>query len=119
MADTTHRTFLTRRLESMRRLTEDGAAVFLGAFTGGELAASLGIVTCGGCLARFQDVHTVLPHRRRGLAAHLLGVAAEWAQDRGCTRWVIVADEGSAAGRLYRSCGLTDTSTMPQAYMLL
>jgi GNAT superfamily N-acetyltransferase len=86
-------------------MTEQGHLAWFGAFHGDRLAAELGIVDCGEGVARYQSVVTAAEHRRRGLAGHLLGVAAQWAADRGARRWVIVADAGSDAARLYRSRG--------------
>lgn len=91
-------------------LVSGGVAAFFGAFVAGECVSQLGIVLCGPDaegrqLARYQSVLTAQAHRGRGLAGHLVGVAARWAEDRGARRWVIVAEADSAAGRLYRSLG--------------
>ncbi|HET8602424.1 MAG TPA: bifunctional GNAT family N-acetyltransferase/NUDIX hydrolase [Marmoricola sp.] len=108
--------FARRRGATRRAMVERGAAAFFGAFEGERLAASLGIVDCGQGVFRYQEVHTDAGHRRRGLAAHLVGVAADWAADRGCRRWVIVADSDSEAGRLYRSLGFGFVLRSSQAY---
>jgi hypothetical protein len=55
--------------------------------------------------ARYPRVGTDEGHRRRGLASYLLGVAARWAADPGCGRWVIVTEATNPAGRVYRSLG--------------
>lgn len=95
-----------RRSTVDRRIAgETGREAWFGAFAGDELAAELGIVDCGGGLARYQSVVTAADHRRRGLAGHLLGVAAQWARARGCDRWVIAALAGSDAARLYQARG--------------
>jgi GNAT superfamily N-acetyltransferase len=94
-----------RRTASRRALSEQDRLAWFGAFHGDRLVAELGIVDCGEGVARYQSVVTGAEHRRQGLAGHLLGVAAEWAADHGARRWVIVADAGSDAGRLYRSRG--------------
>lgn len=99
-----HVRFVHGTIASRRDLCERGVAAFFGAFAGDELVADLGIVLCGP-LARFQDVSTEDGHRRRGLASHLLGVAAAWAADRGCRTWVIVTESTNAAGRVYRRAG--------------
>jgi len=96
--------------ESRIAMTAAGSVAWLGAFHGDRLAAELGIVDCGEGVARYQAVVTHADHRRRGLAGHLLGVAARWAADRGATSWVIVADDGSEAARLYRSRGFAPTA---------
>lgn len=98
-----------------RRLVADGHAAFFGAFAGDELVSELGIVLLGDT-ARYQSVGTQLEHRRRGLAGHLLGVAARWAGERGAREWVIVTESTNPAGRLYRSLGFTEAAQMVQAY---
>ena len=77
--------------------------------------ADLGIVLCDST-ARYQDVGTDAAHRGRGLATHLLGVAAQWAAGRGCTQWVIVTEETNAAGRVYRGVGFAPDSGSISAY---
>jgi GNAT superfamily N-acetyltransferase len=93
------------RTESRIAMSAHGHVAWFGAFDGDRLAAELGIVDCGDGVARYQSVVTAAEHRRRGLAGHLLGVAAQWAGERGAERWVIVADAESDASRLYRSRG--------------
>lgn len=100
-----HEVFLRARAATHRDLSDRGVARWFGAFTAeGALVADLGIVDCGG-VGRYQSVGTDADHRRRGLAGHLLGVAARWAADQGCTEWVIVTETTNDAGRLYRSVG--------------
>jgi GNAT superfamily N-acetyltransferase len=94
-----------RRTASRKALSDQGELAWFGAFHGDRLVAELGIVDCGEGVARYQSVVTGAEHRRRGLAGHLLGVAAEWAAQRGTRRWVIVADADGDASRLYRSRG--------------
>ena len=107
--------FAVDQVAARRALTERGAAAFFGAFAGDQLVAELGIVPCG-TTARYQSVGTVPDHRRRGLAAHLLGVAARWAADRGCDRWVIITESTNPAGRVYRSVGFEPDVGNAQAY---
>ena len=102
--DAVHARFVHGTVASRRVLGERGLAAFFGAFADDDLVADLGIVRCG-TLARFQDVSTDAAHQRRGLASHLLGVAAAWAADRGCRTWVIVTESTNAAGRVYRRAG--------------
>lgn len=111
-----HVEFARRHAETRRGLVERGDAAFFGAFTGDRLTASLGIVDCGDGIFRYQDVRTDEQHRRRGLAGHLLGVAADWAAARGCRQWVIVADADSDASRLYQSVGFAPVQRSCQAY---
>jgi GNAT superfamily N-acetyltransferase len=94
---------------------EDGVAAYFGAFADGALAAQLGIVCCGAA-ARYQSVLTDEAHRRRGLASHLVGVAARWAADRGCGRWVIVTETVNPALGVYRGVGFEPDGVNVQAY---
>lgn len=110
-----HERFVRARTRARTALSERDAAAFFGAFADGRLAAELGIVRCG-TTARYQDVGTEADHRRRGLASHLLGVAARWAADRGCVRWVIVTEATNAAGRVYRRVGFQPDVGNAQAY---
>ena len=110
-----HETFVRARRRADSALVERGLAAFFGAFADDALAASLGIVLCG-TTARYQNVGTDEPHRRRGLASHLLGVAGKWAADRGCDRWVIVTESTNAAGRIYRAVGFEPEGATVQAY---
>lgn len=110
-----HERFVRARTRARTALSERDDAAFFGAFAGDQLAADLGIVRCG-TTARFQDVGTAADHRRRGLASHLLGVAARWAADGGCDRWVIVTEPTNAAGRVYRAVGFQPDVGNAQAY---
>ena len=77
--------------------------------------AELGIVRCG-AQARYQHVGTDERHRGCGLASHLLGVAAQWAAGRSCTRWVIVTEAANPAGRVYRRAGFAPDAVSASAY---
>jgi GNAT superfamily N-acetyltransferase len=110
-----HERFVRAQTATRRVLSERGVAAFFGAFADGVLVADLGIVRCG-TTARYQAVGTDEEHRRRGLASHLLGVAARWAADRGCDRWVIVTEATNSAGRVYRAVGFEPDVGNAQAY---
>jgi GNAT superfamily N-acetyltransferase len=112
---TGHEQFMRARVNNQRTLCDTGVAAFFGAFDGDALVADLGIVKCG-TTARYQAVQTDEPHRRRGLASHLLGVAARWSIEQGCDRWVIVTETTNAAGRVYRSVGFAPDESNAQAY---
>jgi GNAT superfamily N-acetyltransferase len=107
-----------QRLATLARagMCERGDAAWFGAFHGDRLVAGLGIVDCGEGVARYQAVITGAEHRRRGLASHLLGVAAAWAGDRGARTWVIIADADSDASRLYQARGFAPVERGVQAY---
>jgi GNAT superfamily N-acetyltransferase len=110
-----HERFVQARTRSRRTLSERDIAAFFGAFVDGRLVADLGIVRCGRT-ARYQTVGTDPDHRRRGLASHLLGLAARWAADRECDRWVIVTETTNPAGRLYRNLEFDPDTGNAQAY---
>ena len=114
-----HEDFLRARTAVRRDLCDRGLAAWVGAYHEGTLVADLGIVLCerpGGVDARYQAVGTDAAHRCRGLAGHLLGVAAIWAAARGATRWVIVTETTNPAGRVYRSVGFAPDAGAVQAY---
>lgn len=110
-----HEPFMRARVQSQRELSERDVAAFFGAFAGETLVAELGIVRCG-TSARYQTVATDAEHRRRGLASHLLGVAARWAAEHGCEQWVIITEPTNPAGRVYRSVGFEPAEPNAQAY---
>ena len=107
--------FVRRQADARRDLSGRDVAAFFGAFDEGRLVAELGIVQCGST-ARYQAVGTDDAHRRRGLASHLLGVAAAWAADHGCNRWVIVTEAVNPAGRVYRAAGFEPDVGNVEAY---
>ena len=74
-----------------------------------------GIVDCGGT-ARYQNVGTAPEHRGKGVASHLIGVAATWAASHGCAQWVIVTEATNPAGRVYRNAGFELVEPIVQAY---
>ena len=110
-----HERFVRTMVATRRGLSERGVAAWFGAFRAGVLVADLGIVRCG-TLARYQAVETAPEHRGRGLASHLLGVAAAWAADQGCAEWVIVTESANPAGRVYRRAGFAPDAASVQAY---
>jgi GNAT superfamily N-acetyltransferase len=112
---TRHERFVRATAATREDLSTRGLAAFFGAFAGAELVADLGVVRCGST-ARFQAVSTDPAHRRRGLAAHLLGVAAHWAAGEGCDAWVIVTESTNDAGRVYRAAGFAPDDPVVSAY---
>ncbi|HET6817613.1 MAG TPA: GNAT family N-acetyltransferase [Mycobacteriales bacterium] len=104
-----HREFIERKAAEARRLVDEGHGRYFGAFVDGGLRASLGIVTDGSGLARYQSVETHPGYRRRGLARALLVAAAEAAfAGFGAKTLVIVADPDYVAIDLYRALGFAD-----------
>jgi GNAT superfamily N-acetyltransferase len=107
--------FITQNNQIRKSLCQQGKAAWFGAFFGNELVANLGIVVCG-ATARYQSVETYVSHRRRGLASHLLGVAARWSADRGCDNWVIATEATNDAGRVYKRAGFESVIGSVNAY---
>lgn len=106
--------FLDGRVAAARALTERGHATWFGAFANGTMLSSLGIVSDGSGLSRFQAVETHPDARRRGLASALVHLAGQTALDGGATRLVIVADPDYHAIGIYRSLGFAETETTVQ-----
>lgn len=118
--DASYREFTRARRRTRAALSDHGVAAFFGAFVGDECVSELGIVLCGQDahgreLARYQSVQTAFDHRQRGLAGHLVGVAATWAAAHGAQCWVIATEPDSPAGRLYRSLGFAPDARSWQA----
>ena len=107
--------FIIQLNKSRKDLCEKGKAAWFGAFFDNVLVANLGIVVCG-TTARYQSVETQSSHRRKGLASHLLGMAAKWAADNGCGNWVIVTEATNDAGRVYRRAGFESVQGSVNAY---
>lgn len=107
--------FITKSIDGYKDLSQRGLAAWFGAFCESELVADLGIVICGN-IARYQSVQTDSGHRKQGLASHLLGKAAAWAGDRGCSSWVIVTESTNEAGRVYRKAGFEPDLETVTAY---
>ncbi len=99
-----HERFARAQADVQRELSASNTGARFGAFADGVMVAELGIICCG-TSARYQSVSTELAHQGRGLASHLLGVAARWAADQGCNQWVIVTESTNPASRVYRRAG--------------
>lgn len=92
---------------------------YFGAFGGGKLLSSLGVLVGPGGVARFQDVETHPEHRRQGLAGRLVSHAGGDAlRRRGAVLLVIVADPMGPAIGLYRRLGFKEVETQVQMLML-
>ena len=99
--------FLTRQLASLRGAVERGSGRWFGAFEGPALVGSLGVFSDGSGEARYQSVDTLPAWRGRGVASALLSAGGRWAlEELGAHRLVIVAEQDSAALRLYRRLGM-------------
>jgi GNAT superfamily N-acetyltransferase len=100
-----HRAFIRGRLEGLRALFRAGRGAWYVAIepATGVLVASCGIVVAAG-RGRFQLVDTAPSHRRPGISSRL-GVEAARRARIEQTRFVIEADPGYHAIRLYESLG--------------
>jgi GNAT superfamily N-acetyltransferase len=107
--------YISNAIKGYEQLSRNGLAAWFGAFHDSELVADLGVVICGET-ARYQSVQTDERYRSQGLASHLLGTAAEWARERGCTSWVIVTESTNSAGRVYRRVGFNPDLETVTAY---
>jgi GNAT superfamily N-acetyltransferase len=112
--DEVYREFLDRRAAWHRALVVRGAATFWGAFEDDKLVATLGLVGLGD-VARYQDVQTLAPHRKRGIAGALLAASAQHAFASGVERVVIMAELDSAASRVYERVGFRTIEKMAWA----
>lgn len=106
--------FLAGQVAAARALAERRHATWFGAFEAGGLLSSLGIVTDGSGLARFQSVETRPEARRRGLAGALVHHAADVVLGKGARQLVIVADPEYHAIGIYGSLGFTHAETQVQ-----
>jgi ribosomal protein S18 acetylase RimI-like enzyme len=110
-----HRQFLRRRIGQRRELSRSNQAVWFGAVVDGRVRATLGLVSDGNGLARYQDVETHPDFRRRGLARSLVATAGRYGLAKlGARKLVIVADPGYHAIDLYRALGFCDAQTQLQ-----
>jgi ribosomal protein S18 acetylase RimI-like enzyme len=107
--------FTRRKVQAERRLVEDGHGRWFGAFEGSRLQASLGLVSDGSGLARFQNVQTHPDDRNRGIASTLVHRASQYGlTELGARTLVMVADPEYLAIRLYRALGFADTEVQVQ-----
>ena len=110
-----HRLFCERRNAEARRLSELGRGCWLGGFVDDRLRSSLGLLTDGSGLGRYQMVQTHPEFRRRGLARGLVATAADIGLTRfGVEELVIVADPGYHAVELYHALGFVESEAQLQ-----
>lgn len=108
--------YIKTRMEICRRQTRNGFGVWFGAFAGDELAGDLGIYA-DERTARFQAVETREAYRRRGICAALVTAGVEWALSKHpSARPVIIAEQDSNAGRVYRRCGFEPKERLIAVY---
>jgi RimJ/RimL family protein N-acetyltransferase len=107
-----YRTFRERSMELYRRMVEAGRGAWYGAYIKGRLIADLGVFHDQG-VGRYQSVETHPDFRRQGVAGAAICAAGRAAfKEYGLHTLVIVAEEGSAAARLYESLGFEPTEKM-------
>ena len=108
--------FVRGKVAAERRTSESGAGAWWGAFVGGTLLSSMGLVSASPGLARYQQVQTRPEARGRGLAGTLVERVGRYGfEELGATTLVMVADPDYLAIRIYRSVGFDDTETELQA----
>lgn len=111
----TYRAFVSDKVAGERALCEQGHGSWFGAFDGDRMLCTLGLVSDGSGLARYQTVETHPAARRRGLAGtlvHHAGVHSLTELD--APTLVIVADPEYVAINVYRALGFADTETQVQ-----
>jgi ribosomal protein S18 acetylase RimI-like enzyme len=109
------RLFSTLRLRENRELCDRGHGAWFGAFVADRMVTSLGLLTDGCGVARYQSVQTHPDHRRRGLASRLAYEASRYGLREWATQTlVIVADPEQDAIGIYRSLGFVDAERQVQ-----
>ena len=107
--------FNRRKIKAARALVEAGHGQWFGAFDGERLQASLGLVSDGRGVARFQNVQTHPDDRGRGIASMLVHRASKYGLDEvDAHTLVMVADPEYLAIRIYRALGFTDNEVQIQ-----
>jgi ribosomal protein S18 acetylase RimI-like enzyme len=107
--------FVRRREAAHRGVVEAGHGQWFGAFDGERLQASLGLLTDGSGVARFQDVQTHPDDRGHGIASTLVHTASTYGFDElKAETLVMVADPDYLAIRIYRALGFEGTETQVQ-----
>ncbi|MGC4941326.1 GNAT family N-acetyltransferase [Kribbella sp. DT2] len=107
--------FVRRREAAHRAVVEAGHGQWFGAFDGGRLQASLGLLTDGSGVARFQDVQTHPDDRGQGIASTLVHTASAYGfEELKAETLVMVADPEYLAIRIYRALGFDGTETQVQ-----
>lgn len=100
-----YRIFRQGQAKRYQKMVSSSMGAWFGAFAGSQLVGDLGIF-CMDDLARYQSVQTLPGFRRRGIAGSLVHHAGLYAfENHNIERLVIVAEEDSAAQRLYESIG--------------
>ncbi|MFC0625520.1 GNAT family N-acetyltransferase [Kribbella deserti] len=107
--------FSARRNDGYRRLIEGGHGAWFGAFDGDVLLSSLGLISDGGEVARYQNVQTLESARNRGLATTLVHHASQYGfGELKAKTLVMVADPDYLAIRIYRTLGFSDNEKQLQ-----
>ncbi|MEP6664855.1 MAG: GNAT family N-acetyltransferase [Nocardioidaceae bacterium] len=113
---TSHRIFAEAKVNTCRKLTEDGHGAWFGAFVDGRLLSTMGLFRANSGLARFQSVETHPDARGEGLAGTLVHHVSRFGFDElGAHTLVMVADPEYLAIKIYRSVGFEETETQLQA----
>jgi len=112
VTDDGQREFVARQLARYREMQDAGIGQWYGAYLGGELAATLGLVRMGRS-GRFQLVGTDPRFARQGACSTLVHeVARRGLEEQQIERLVIAADANYHAASLYESAGFVPTERL-------
>jgi ribosomal protein S18 acetylase RimI-like enzyme len=107
-----HLRYLRDRQAGQRQLFRAGRGAWFVALDGQQVLSTLGIVVTAR-RARYQNVHTLESHRRRGIASRLVVEAARLiAAAHAVDNFVIVADPDYHAIGIYESVGFEPVETV-------
>ncbi|MDQ3037550.1 MAG: GNAT family N-acetyltransferase [Myxococcota bacterium] len=108
------RAFVVRQLARYRAMQDAGIGQWYGAFVGGELAGTLGLVRVeGSALGRFQLVGTDPRFARLGVCSTLVHEVARRAlEEQGFATLVMAADADYHAAKVYESVGFHATERL-------
>lgn len=105
-----YRVFINDQMTNHRLKQDRGYGFYWGAFLNDELVGDMGIFfDRENKIARFQSVATVAAHRRKRVCATLLDkvIRTTFAEEQ-IDSFVIAAEHGSIAERIYRSFGFQE-----------
>ena len=105
------REFVAKQLPRYRAMQDAGIGQWFGAYLGGELAATLGLVRMG-AIGRFQLVGTDPRFARQGVCSSLVHEVARLGLEDDLERLVIAADASYHATAVYESVGFVRTETL-------
>ncbi len=106
--DEDYRIFKTAQMANYRLNSERGHGDWWGAFLGDELVGDMGLYfDLSKKIARFQNVGTSIPHRRKRVCTTLLDTVVRQSLSK-AEQLVIVTEPSSVAETIYRSLGFQE-----------